>query len=272
MVTTFFEKIRENMRTTLIILFGWILFLTLAACSENYIPKKYMGLQGKIISLRDTVYGFKHSFYTLRIPDEVRSIRIINFDDRGNITEQYEYLRMDSIPFEMHEYLYSGDTLLKRCTQTRMSDGTYSTLVFEFVSQNNDVIKYKLNNGYEIWEQQVKTSGKYYCSSSKGEWGYSKEEQWFDKNNNIIKWKLLSVSDAFKSANKDGSNTLSMLHMYKYDSNNNLIEEKYIEDDDTTVFTHSYTRYDEQGNWTERKTEKDSRYESLIRRTITYAE
>ena len=260
------------MRTTIVILSGWILLLMLTACSENYTPRKYMGLKGKVTSLRDTVYRFKYSYDTLRTPDKIGHITIIGFDDWGNITSQYEYLGMDSVPFQIEEYLYSGDTLLWSSSRIRQSDGTYAALVYEFVSRNNNTVKYKIDNGSEIWEEQVRTSGKYRCYSGKGEWGYEKKDAWADKNNNITKWKLLSVSDEFKSVTKDSSNTFSVLRMYKYDSYDHVIEEIHIEDGDTTVYTNSYSGYDDRGNWTESKTQVDGRFKILTKRTIKYTE
>lgn len=260
------------MKTTLRTFCGGALLLILVACSENYTPKKYAGLNGKVVSLRDTVYLIRSSFHTLGTVDNISSILTMDFDERGNVIREDEYVVWDSLPFRIKEYSYSGDTLLRRSFRTRVSDSTYVALVYDFVSQDNGIIKTKVSNGVESWEGEVKNSGKYCCHFEKGEFGYSKDEIWADKNDNIIKWKLVNVSDEFKGVTKDSSNVFRLLQTYKYDSNGNKIGCVSVEDEDTIVFTYSYTRYDDHGNWIESKTNKNGSDVFLTKRTIKYAE
>lgn len=250
------------MKPIFIVLSAWILF-SICSCAEDYTPKKYGGLKGKVESIRDTVYELG-GFYS----GDIRRIVITDFDREGNLIKSKEYLGTDSIPYMIHEYTYINNMLSSSYWGTRNSDGTYTSSEEEAIPGYNGT-RYKGKSETQTWERQVKTSGKYQCSLSKGEWGYSKEEMWTDKNNNDIRHKIYTVSKDLEGVTTDG--TSLWISLTKYDERGFEVENTCIENNDTTIYTYTYSKYDDHGNWTERKRQVNGRFKYLEKKSIKYA-
>lgn len=259
------------MKTIFIVLSAWILF-SIGSCREDYTARKYGGLKGNVENIRDTVYELAQlGSFILDEPGDIRETTIFDFDREGNLIKSMVYLGTDSIPFEINEYTYINNMLSSSYSGTRASDGTYSTFTSEAIPGYNGT-RYKDNNGTQTWERQVNTSGKYQCHLSKGEWGYSKEEIWADKNNNIIRHQIQTVSKELEGVTRDGTNSIKWTSVTKYDENDFEIENTCIENKDTTTSAYMYSRYDDHGNWTERKEQINGHFKYLVRRSIKYAD
>lgn len=259
------------MKPIFIILSVWILF-SIWSCREDYTHRKYTGLKGNVENIRDTVYKFAQlGSFILDKPGDISKTITFDFDREGNLIKSMEYLSSDSIPYAINEYTYTNNMLSSSYTRTRVHDSTYFTISSEAIPGNNGT-RYKENNGTQTWERQVNTSGKYQCHLSKGEWGYSKEEIWADKNNNIIKHQIQTVSKDLEGITMDGTNSIKWTSITKYDENDFEIENTCIENKETTTYTYTYSRYDDHGNWTERKIQTNGHFTHLVKRSIKYAE
>lgn len=259
------------MKPIFIVLSAWILF-SIWSCKEDYTPRKYAGLKGNIESIRDTVYQFAQlGAFILDRPGDISKTVTFDFDREGNLIKSMEYLDTDSIPYVINEYTYINNMLSSSYTRTRVNDSTYLTVSSEAIPGCNGT-RYKENNGTQTWERQVNTSGKYRCHFSKGEWGYTKEKIWADKNNNIIKYQFKTVSNDLEGITEDGGNSIQWTSRLKYDENDFEIENTRIENKDTTTRTYTYSRYDDHGNWTERKVQTNGHFTHIVKRSIKYAE
>lgn len=259
------------MKSIVILLLECVL-LVASACSEDYTPKKYMGLKGNIESVRDTVYEFSQlGAFVLDAPGDIYRTIAIDFDHHGNITKQIEYQANNPMPFAISEHSYTNDTLVASHSRLHERDSSYHTISSKYIPGKGKTMKYEENNGTQTWIRQVKTSGKYRCHLSEGDWGYTKEEIWADGKNNIIKHRILTESKELAEVTEDGSGIIEQVVITKYDPDGNEIEDTRIENKDTMICTYSYPRYDDHGNWIEMKTQVNSHFKYITKRTITYA-
>lgn len=259
------------MKPIFIISSAWILF-SIWSCREDYTPRKYTGLNGKIENIRDTVYEFEQlGPFIFDRPGDISKTVTFDFDREGNLIKSMEYLGTDSMPYAINEYMYINNMLSSNYSRTRIGDSTYFTFSSEAIPGYNGT-RYKENNGTQTWERQVNTSGKHQCHVSKGEWGYNKEEIWADKNNNIIKYQSQTVSKDLEGITTDGANSIKRTSITKYDENDFEIENTQIENKDTTIYTYTYSRYDDHGNWTEKKIQINGHFKYIVKRSIKYAE
>ncbi len=249
------------------IFLGCILFSIFACGKENYTPKKYLGLKGKIVNIRDSVYNFPWGY------KELGSVVITDFDTEGNVIKNINY-NADSSFIDLNEYIYKENILYSKKGQMHAGKDVI-IYTSERIATEDGTLKYKESNNDQQWIKEVKTNGKYHMEYSEGEYGHTKEEVWADNNNNIIKDKTVTVSNESKFPN--GTYTYMCVDKLKYDKNGNVTESIRIEDKDTVATVYSYHQYDNYGNWTEGRLEinessKNRPYKKLIKRTITYAE
>lgn len=249
------------------IFIGCILFSLLACGKEDYTPKKYMGLNGKVASIRDTLYdctlqGFHQGYRDLI------EVQTTDFDMEGNVVETTTY-NADSSLVSINNFVYKDNVLFSSNGQMRIGEDNF-TSTSELIAIENGIPRYKESNGTQQWTKEVKTAGKYRLEYSEGEYGYTKEETWADDDNNIIKTKYLLVNNEFKFLN--GTNTLEKASAIKYDKDGNITETIYIENKDTIVTTYSHHQYDKYGNWTEERSESNGYFKKLTKRTIKYVE
>lgn len=244
-----------------------ISFFAFACHEKDYSSKKYMGLKGKIASIRDSAYNCTlRGFYPGS--GELSEIQTIDFDTKGNAI-RIAKCNADSSYVVITEYVYRDNALFSSNQRVRVGEDSF-TNTSERISIKNDTLKYKESNGTQQWIREVKTTGKYHLERTKGEYGYSKEEAWADNNNNIIKTRYMLVSNELDFSN--GTNTLEKISTTKFDKNGEITETVYIENNDTAVTVYSYHLYDKYGNWTEERSETNRYFKQLKKRTIKYVE
>lgn len=246
---------------------GCILFSLWACGEEDYAPKKYMGLKGKVTSIRDTVYDCTlQGFYPGS--GELVAVQTVDFDTEGRVIKTTD-CNADSSMVVTTESVYKDDALFSTRVRRCIGEDIF-TYTSERISMENGILRYKEDNGTQQWINEVKTTGKYLLEYSEGEYGYTKEESWADNDNNIIKTKYLLVSNEERFA--DGTDTLETVKKMKYDKEGNVTESVDTGKDKTAVTVYTYHRYDKQGNWTEQRAETDGYFKRQVKRTITYAE
>lgn len=246
---------------------GCILFLVFACGKEEYMPKKFMGLKGKVASIRDTVYDCTlGGFYSGS--GELWEVETIDFDSEGNVVKTHKH-NADSSVVCWKEFIYKDNVLFSYNERMCVGEDVFNN-TSERIGIENGTIKYKESNGSQQWISEVKTAGKYRLEYSEGEYGHTKNEIWADRDNNVIKTKYLLVSNDVTFAN--GTNTLEKVSTMKYDKEGSISETVHIEGKDTSVTVYSYHRYDKNGNWTEQQLETNGYFKQRVKRTIEYRE
>lgn len=255
------------MTPVLSIFLGCFLFSAFACGEGDYTPKKYRGLKGKVVSIRDSVYDctLQGSY---QLPGEFTEAETVDFDAEGNVIRIARH-NADSSFVTVSEFAYKDNVLVSSCGQSLMGGDAF-TSTSERIGVENGILKFKEDNGSEQYIREVKTNGKYCMEYSKYTNGYSKEESWADNNDNIIKTRSLLVSSDMEFMN--GTNTLEEISLMKYDKDGNLTEATHIKDKDTITTVCSHHRYDKYGNWTEERAETNGYFKRLIKRTIKYTD
>lgn len=245
------------------------LLLSASACGqEDYTPKKYMGLKGKVASIRDTTYDYTLTGFHVG-SGELREISTIDFDAEGNTIKITNHNADSSYVF-VHTYVYKDNILFSGNGQTYVGED-YFPYTRELIGTKNDTLLYKEGNGsQEEGIRKIKTTGKYHLEYSTSKTGTTTEESWADKHNNIIKTRFLLVSNDIEFAND--THILEKIHTMKYDKDGNATESIYIEGKDTTTTVLSHHLYDKYDNWTEERAETNGYFKHLVKRTIKYAE
>lgn len=242
---------------------------TLFACGqEDYTPKKYTGLKGKVAGIRDTVYDCTLTGF---LPGSGELVKVIafDFDTEGNIIKAVDY-NADSSEVRISEFVYSDQALLSSTEVQKYSEENVIPYTSERISLENGTLKFKESNGTQHWIREVKTTGKYRLEYSEGDYGYTKEEIWADNDNNIVKTKSRTVSNDEKFPN--GTYTFETEEKVKYDKDGNPTESVLIADKKKTVTVYTYHQYDKYGNWIEERIEAAGYFKRLVKRTIRYAE
>lgn len=249
------------------IFLGCMLCLLFACAQEDYTPKKYMGLKGKVAGIRDTVYDCTLQGFHVG-SGELKRVSAVDFDAEGNIIKTLEY-SADSSDVDIKESVYKDHALFSSLRRWQIGRDVF-TYTSERISMENGTLKYKESNGTQHWIREVKTTGKYRLEYSEGDYGYTKEESWADNDNNIVKTKSRTVSNDKKFPN--GTYTFETEEKIKYDKDGNPTESVRIEDKEKTVTVYTCHRYDKYGNCTEVHLEMDGYFKRLVKRTIRYAE
>ena len=155
---------------------------TLFACGrEDYTPKKYMGLKGKIAGIRDTVYDCTLLGFDVGSGD-LKRVSAVDFDAEGNIIKTTVY-NADSSNVDIGESVYKDHALFSSRSRWQIGRDVF-TYTSERISMENGTLKYKESNDTQHWIREVKTTGKYRLEYSEGDYGYTKKESWADNGNN----------------------------------------------------------------------------------------
>lgn len=238
-----------------------------ACAQEDYTPKKYMGLKGKVAGIRDTVYDCTLTGF-LPGTGELVMVSAVDFDAEGNIIKMLEY-SADSSDVDIKESVYKDHALFSSRRRWQIGKDVF-TYTSERISLENGTLKYKESNGTQHWIREVKTTGKYRLEYSEGDYGYTKEEIWANNDNNIVKTKSRTVSNDVEFSN--GTHVWETEEKMKYDKEGNVTESVRREDKNTTVTFFTHHRYDQYGNWTEKRIETAGYFKRLVKRTIQYVE
>lgn len=259
----FYAKAMTPVLSTLL---GYFLFSAFVCAKGDYTPQKYMGLKGKVVSIRSSVYDYSLTGFIGS--GELMETLAFDFDAEGNVVKTTQY-NADSSYVTIRDFVYKDNLLFSSNGQTRIGEDVIINRS-EYITTEDNTLRYKESNNSEQWIKEVQTVGKYRLEYSSGKYGSTKEESWGDDNNNIIRTKYLLVSNELEFAN--GTNTIEKETIMKYDKDGNVTETVHIEGGDTTVTVHSYQRYDKYGNWTEQRSETGGYFKRLVKQVIKYAE
>lgn len=263
-------KIFYNKVTTLALNFclGSLLFSASACAQEDYTPKKYMGLKGKVACIRDTTYDYTLTGFNAG-SGKLMEVKAIDFDAEGNAIKIIKH-NADSSYVAIYSSVYKDNILFSGKGQTHIGEDILSYSM-ELIGTDNDTLLYKeSNDSRQEGLRKIKTTGKYHLESSTSETGTTTDETWADDHHNIIRTRFLVISNEVEFSN--GTHTLEQINTMKYDKDGNMIENVHIEGNDTTTTTVSHHLYDKHGNWTEERSETNGYYKQLVKRTIKYAE
>lgn len=232
-----------------------VLGVLLSACSGSK-AQQYLGLKGKIESVKETEYDVIEKFGEAE-PDDITDVTVYNFDKEGNLIKTAMYDKYGDARF-VTENTYKDGEFIQSTTKSQYEE---LPSISKLIEKDGDNCKYENRRENDITTSEFTKSGKYSCSVVKKDGNIiQKQENWFDGNNNIIEAKVTRGEDVVFWTKS------------KFDKNNYEIECERLNGGDEGVFTFSYSNFDNTGNWTEKKAKKDGEFVSITKREIKYAE
>lgn len=197
------------------IIFSFVLMLAFQHMKAQCLTKQ-QALESKIKSQRELAYSTKH-IPGEEVKDTVQSIRVYRYDDKGNLTEQYEY----------------------------NADGrTQSKIVFLF-DESSKTIEADSTDGDNIISKSI------YTYDSKGKLLGIKSQ---DTSGNLIKQIAFTYNEYGKLREEkctDDSGKISYRKVCKYDTNGKLTEHDYF---NAATKMYLSCKFNPSGKLIERKT------------------
>ena len=238
------------------------LFLALlcaVACSGNKfndIPEiKYGGLNGKVVSTRDSRYDVEDKFGEI-VPDELEEVVVTVYDSDGHQIKYTSYDSDGDLQYRLTD-IYEKGLLKKEVYEYGWNDSKTEYVVAE---RRKNYLKLNQTdaNGDSIIE--IFYDGLHSCN--KDEDGDVIFESFYDKKGHLTEQ---------KSYNYAGEVTYHIKQ--EFDKKGNLVKsiKYYSSHGDPEVTTYTYQEFDKKGNWiTQYIQDEDGDVTGIVKREITY--
>jgi hypothetical protein len=183
---------------------------------------------------------------------------VINYDTNGKITEEIHFDKGNKLSYrDQFTYNEYGDMVEEKRTQ---NDRESSQKTVYFYDSNRKLIKEIKSINTDV---TTDVSHAYYTYDSRGrliradfENSFTTRHEYVYDKNNKLKSKIYYNKDGSKDIenfDEKGNKKGEKHNSYKYDEKNNIIEEIHDYPYGVSKFTFEY-KYNELGNWIERKT------------------
>lgn len=226
------------------------------ACSKEKKSTKYMGLNGKIETIKDTIYEADEKFGEA-IPGDISSVEINTFDNDGNLVKYASYDADGSIKICL-EYVYINGEFTQSTYRNYYNN---EKVIHKLIEIINDKAKYETTRGETTTISETitrKSKNKVNHTTSYKDEAAQEDEIWTDNNGNIVERKI-TKGDEIKFWSKS-----------KFNDKNNEIEQINLSNGNKEITTFHYDEYDEKDNWTKKVVFIDGEAESIITREIKY--
>jgi len=225
-------------------------------CNNDFKERKYLGINGKARSIKDTKYVASEKFGEI-IEQYISEIGYYEFDEYGQIKKMEMYDDDEEIIYSSN-YKYENGKCIENKTYRKYDDiSTVNTLRER--KNKNEIWENKSSDGkimttFNSYENQKRIT---VTKDSEGNIK-SKGENQFDKNGNIIERKYFN------------DEKVEYWQISKFNNKSQELEKKVIEGYDEGVYTYKYESFDEKGNWTKKIEYKGDEVETLTIRVIKY--
>lgn len=241
----------------------FILGIIIAGCSGSHKSQKYLGLKGKVISVKDSHHHAKEKAGET-VPGYLQYILVHSFDNEGNsIGTNFYYENSDCISEEEQKY-ENGEWI--GASFKNNESGEHRVQKRVSLVEADDIIQ-------TVWDEQdmVNNTNRTIVLNIDKDYGHScwfvkdendnevlKQDTWFDSRMNKIEIKLSiagQLSSHIKSTFNEQNEETDRFENFSGRENN---------------FKYVYRKYDETGNWTEKLTLVDEKVEAITLREILY--
>lgn len=249
------------MKKILILGLCGMLFLTLSSC-QSHKEKKYLGLKGKIESIKDTQFEAKEKFGEVIPQGNIMLVEKYIFNDNGQIASLTHYNGDGEEIFSVKNEFKDGKCCLVKTHQQYNDISATQTPVSMTTTNEIWNVKMSLGNTEHVYIEfdKAKQNKTIIRKSSDGK-EINKTFEKYDAQGNLIENKI---------TNTDGNAVYWTKS--KFDENNQEIERKNLAGGYSEgIFAYKYSEIDEKGNWTNKIEYKDGEVESITVREIKYS-